>query len=109
MSEYAKAIAEERKRLKALYRDLFDQTVELFFRHDPIHINFEDNSDEYEPEARTVLPQLHDCKSPEDVRRIVHHEFVRWFDADIAGKEDKYSRIAEELWVLWQKFVARNE
>lgn len=109
MSDYAKAIAEERKRIKATYGALFDQTVELLFRHDPIHINFETNSDEYESEARTILPHLQSCKSPHDVRRVVHAEFVKWFEADIAGVESSYSEIAEELWRLWQNFLGQSD
>ena len=43
-------IIAERKRLKAEYRELFDEVSKLLFQHDPIGINFEDNTDEYEPE-----------------------------------------------------------
>ena len=46
-------------------------------RHDPVGINFESNTDEYEPEVGTILPQLRSCKSADDVRRMVDREFVR--------------------------------
>jgi hypothetical protein len=36
-------------------------TSELLFRHDPVGINFEVNTDEYEPKAGTILPRLHAC------------------------------------------------
>ena len=39
--------------------------------------NFEDNSDEYEPEARTILPRLRSCHSADDVLQVVYAEFVR--------------------------------
>ena len=54
-------IESENKRLKAKYGSLFDSITALLFRHDPIGINFEDNTDEYEPEARTILPRLKAC------------------------------------------------
>ena len=64
-------ILEERRQLKAKYRDLFDSTAELLFRHDPVGINFEVNPDEYQAEAGSILPRLHGCQSAEDVCRVV--------------------------------------
>ena len=92
---------EERRRMKAQYGTLFDKVAALLFRHDPANIKFEVNSDEYETEARTILPRLRTCKSSQDVRRVVHEEFVRWFDEATAGPEECYSEIATEIWALW--------
>ena len=96
-------ILNERKRLKAQYGHLLDSVAALLFRHDPAGINFDDNTDEYEPETRTILPRLRTCHSADDVRRVVHEEFVRWFDADIAASQEHYTQIAFEIWELWQK------
>jgi hypothetical protein len=57
----------ETRRLKAEYGDLFDSMADILFRHDPIGLNFEDNLDEYDSEARTILPRLKDCHSAQDV------------------------------------------
>lgn len=78
-------ILDERRRLKAEYGKLFDAISALLFRADPIGINFDENLDEYDPETGTILPRLKTCKSADDVLRVVHEEFVRWFDADNAG------------------------
>jgi hypothetical protein len=94
-------ILEERRQLKAAYADLFDAITEILFRHDPIGINFEVNTDEYEAEARTILPRLRTCKSPADVTAVVHEEFSRWFSPEIAGSNESYSEIAAEIWYLW--------
>jgi hypothetical protein len=88
------------------YGELFDSTAALLLRHDPIGINFDDNADEYEPEAGTILPRLRGCRSANDVRRVVHEEFVRCFEAGTAGEEERYSAIASEIWPLWQKSQA---
>lgn len=96
---------EKRTRWTTEYQELFDATSALFFRHDPIGIAF-GPSDEYEPEAGTILPRLHSCCSEADVCRIVHEEFMRWFGADIAGSPECYRQIAVELWTLWRKFAA---
>ena len=97
-------ILEERRQLRKRYGELFDLTAALLFRHDPIGINFENNSSEYEPEAGTILPRLRGCQSVEDARRVIHQEFVRWFEADNAGPEEHYSTIASEIWQLWERF-----
>lgn len=96
-------IQAETARLKDEYGDLFDAVAEILFRHDPVGINFEDNLDEYYPEAETILPLLKTCHSIEDVMAAVHREFQRWFDPSLAGSKDRYRKIAEEIWGLWQK------
>ena len=93
----------ETRRLRAEYGPLFDEVAAILFRHDPIGINFEDNTDEYEPETRTILPRLKTCHSAEDVLTVVHEEFQRWFEPDTAGARDKYSAIANDVWALWRK------
>lgn len=94
-------IVGETRRLKAEYLDLFDAVAEILFRHDPVGINFEGNTDEYYPEARTILPRLKYCRSSEDVMTAVHDEFQRWFDPDIAGPRENYGKIANEVWAVW--------
>ena len=44
---------EERKRLSSSYKQLLNEVSAILFRHDPIGINFEYNTDEYDPEAGT--------------------------------------------------------
>jgi hypothetical protein len=46
---------------------------------------------------------LKTCHSSQDVMTIVHLEFQRWFDPDLAGPEVRYQEIAEEIWALWWK------
>ena len=98
-------IVEERRRLRAEYGELFNATAALLFRHDPAGINFDENTNEYEPEAGTILPRLHNCHTVDDVARVVHEEFVRWFGAGIAGQPATYSKIGADIWSVWQ---ARN-
>lgn len=103
MAKTREQIHEERRRLKAEYGSLFDSVAALLFRHDPMRITFDDlNTYEYEPEAGTILPRLRECKSANDVVRVVHEEFARWFGPD-AGTESAYTEIAAEIWELVQK------
>ena len=102
-------ILQERRRLRAEYGQLFDSVAALLFRHDPIGIAFEnENTDEYEPETGTILPRLRGCESVSDARRVIHEEFVRWFDVGNAGPEERYSEIASEIWQMWQPFRGRG-
>ncbi len=94
-------IQQERLQLRAEYGKLFDVVASMLFQHDPLGINFESNTDEYEPEAGTILPRLKTCHSVLEVRKMVHEEFIRWFDPEIAGAESKYDAIAQELWDMW--------
>jgi hypothetical protein len=102
-------ILEERRRLKAEYGELYNSVAELLFFHDPVGINFETNEDEYETEASTILPRLRSCQSSEDILRVVHEEFVRWFDAGTAGPRERYSEVAAEIWKLVQRFRCDSE
>jgi hypothetical protein len=106
MTRSKEAILEERRHLKEEYREVYDNVVSLLFRHDPIGIKFETNTDEYEPEAGTILPRLRSCLSESDALRIIHEEFVHWFGAETAGPQERYVQISTEIWQLWRKFNA---
>ena len=103
MEKTREEILLERQRLRQRYDKLFEATVALLFRHDPVGVVFESNRDEYAPEAGTILPRLHACKSREDVLPIVYEEFLHWF-GDAAGPRERYVPIASGLWELWQAY-----
>jgi hypothetical protein len=80
---------------------LFAAVSAAMFRHDPIGINFNTNTDEYEAEAGTVIPRLRGCSSPGDVATVLHEEFSKWFGSDTAGPKTRYTALADEIWTLW--------
>lgn len=100
---------EERKRLSSSYKQLLNEVSAILFRHDPIGINFEDNIDEYDPEAGTILPRLRSGLSAEETTAIVHGEFVRWFERETAGSRERYSAIAAEILTAYQKWSQSTE
>ena len=65
------------KRRKREYVALFVSISEALFKADPIGINFDTNTDEYEPEAGTIIPHLRSATSEADVQSIVYEEFCR--------------------------------
>jgi hypothetical protein len=87
----------DRKKLKQKYGFAYQRLSEILFVEGLAGINFEINTDEYEPEAGTILPRLHNCKSADDVNRVVREEFLRWFDGT-AAFPDRYQKLSERIW-----------
>jgi hypothetical protein len=85
------------------YKNLHSGLTALLYRHDPLGLAAAGApKDEYEPEVSTIIPRLKDANSAEDVRRIVHEEFLHWFDGEeTAGPESAYSRIAQDIWTTF--------
>ncbi|MRX11172.1 hypothetical protein GJ697_25435 [Pseudoduganella sp. FT25W] len=95
--------AEKRKAVQLEYPELFDALSSLLFKTDPMSINFETNTDEYEPEVGTIIPRLKLAQSETDVQQIVHEEFCRWFTSQAAGSTEKYRGIAAQIWAEWRR------
>ena len=111
LEEEQKKLRRERRRLKAEYGELYGRALDILFRHDPIGITVkmhEKNYDEYSPEVSSILPRLQEAQSVEDVTRITHEEFVRWFDARIAGAEEDYCAVGQDIWEAWQSHRDRS-
>jgi hypothetical protein len=89
------------KEARRTYGALFDAVSAVLFRHDPIGINFDTNTDEYDPEARTILPRLASCQSESDVLPVLLEEFRRWVGDDIREDKVSYVPIAADIWRLW--------
>jgi len=103
MTTERERIRANRRAIRREYGDLYDRVLQILFEIDPIGINFSHNTDEYEPEVETILPRLRSCTSARDVQQVVHEEFCRWFDADLAGAPDRYGEIAAKIWTEVQK------
>ena len=78
----------------------FAAVSKAMFERDPIGINFIDNTDEYDPEAGTVIPRLGACRSTEDIAQVLLEEFQSWFGTETAGDLPTYRALAADLWLL---------
>ncbi len=94
----AEDVRARREALRRWYRGWFERVTAILFEEDPIGLDLEVNTDEYEAEAETILPRLEACADVHAVRAVVHEEFVRWFDSITAGPPERYERIAARLW-----------
>ena len=98
----------KRRLLKLRYGRLYSGLRSILLRHDPINLMFDGTpKDEYDPEVSTILPRLRHAGSVSDVRRLVHEEFVHWFDMPTAGPESAYEAIATDIWALLQGTAKR--
>lgn len=89
-----------KERQSADYLELHAQISAILFRYDPVGINFESNTDEYEPEAQTILARLNEANDSVDVRRIADEEFNPWFSGTPHNVES-LDAAADEIWTLW--------
>src|SRR4051812_45009301 len=100
----AKRARTQRAQVKRVYGALFDEVSALLFKADPIGINFADNTDEYDPEAGTIIPRLRECADADQVCTVVFEEFVRWFSLEDAGTPERYREVASNIWQAWRRF-----
>jgi len=98
----------ERAKVREEFGSLYARTSAILFELDPVGINLGGNTDEYEPEVGTILPRLRACSNEGEARRAIHEDFVRWFDARIAGPEESYTEVAARIWAEWRKSVDRG-
>ena len=89
--------------IKAEYGELFALVSEALFRADPAHINYENNTDEYDPEAAAIIPRLRSARSEGDVQAILRDELLRTlWGAPVSV--DVLSSLAAEVWSRWRGF-----
>lgn len=96
---------ERNKELSKAFEDLRASVTRLLIDADPVNlIAIGAPKDEYDPEVGTILPRLKEATSPEDVTKIIHEEFTKWFGED-AGPIEAYADVAEQIWNVYRDFV----
>jgi hypothetical protein len=90
-------IVREREALKAQFGPAYESLLRVLFEEDAEGLNFGDNTDEYDPEVRTILPRLANCSSVDDVQDVVSEEFRRWFGPAPVERRAAYRRLAERI------------
>ena len=80
--------------------DLVARIEVILYAADPIRIAAGVNRDEYRPEAQAIVARLPSARSVDEVELIVHQEFVRLFDRELAGPRERYRGVAATIWRL---------
>jgi hypothetical protein len=85
--------------------ELFDAVSKILFEQDIVAITCcgeDDNTDEYDLEAGTILINLPECESKEQARDLIFNVFVQWFGMYVATEHiDRYDKVATLIWELW--------
>lgn len=84
-------------------RGLVNEVSKILFAADPIGINFDTNTDEYDSEAETIVIALGDANGPAEVQALTHETFAQWFGPHLAGPVERYAGVATDIWDLWQR------
>lgn len=99
-------IERERSALRARFGVDYSALEAILFEVDPMGINFKTNTDEYDPEVRTILPRLSQCATAIDVQTVLHQEFCAWFGTDTAGPPERYLAAATRVFVELQHLMS---
>lgn len=90
-------IDELRKKYKG--DDRLRRLTALFFKIDPIGINFETNADEYDLEATLLMPSLDTTTSVDALTCKIRDVFEWAFGRDLS-RPGSFRRCAEEIFLL---------
>jgi len=95
-----------RKRIRAQYRVLYNQLVEILLEHDPLGVHA-GHGEKFVPEATTILAGLRDARVAEDVEQILLQELWRWYGRRHLTNQDQH-RTADgtiAICVAWNHFL----
>lgn len=92
------------EKIKMKYGDTYKKVVNILLKHDPAGVFYgeHENTDEYNPEVSRILLGLENCHSEADALMLVRKTFVEMFGDSVAGGQEKYLPIAEEIWRVWK-------
>lgn len=78
---------------------LEERIREIVNRYDPIKlIKGGAPDDEYAPEVKMIAEAFNETKSESALKNRVYSIFVEMFGRDVAGKKNRYRRLAQEIW-----------
>lgn len=76
-----------------------DKLMELLFVEDPMGLSKYEQRDEYDLEARMILPKIAQLKGVADIQRAVYDTFKLTFAPLAVGDLDHYYHTAVAIWV----------
>ena len=101
-------MAPDHNALKLRFGALFDEVSAALFAADPVGINSGGNTDEYDPQASTIIPRLSEAHSADNVQVILFEDFIRWFGKESAGDIGRYEEVSEIIWEAWLRFAPKS-
>lgn len=94
---------EERKQRVVGHEEIVGRVSALLFAADPVGINFDDNTDEYDLEAEMIVIRLLDGVLQSDLQAAVYETFVRCFgpEVEVVGPASRYQEVSDKIWDAW--------
>jgi hypothetical protein len=89
------------------YGVLFSSVSKILFEYDPVGINFENNTDEYDPEAHDIIGMIQN-KNNITTTAICKKVFSKWFSPALARGFSGYGAMAKEIDNKWEQFKKKN-
>lgn len=91
--------------VKQSQAEIFYSVREIINKHDPARlIVIGAPEDEYDPEVKTIVYQLKNDQTIDQIQDMVYQEFIRWFNEKaIYGERESYLKIAIEIHQLLGK------
>ncbi len=85
------------KQLGDEYVAAFSRLSSVLFAEDPAGVNYDDNTDEYDPEALMIVVRLHYCSGPKDVVRVIKEVVSAQWDGP-PRPFFRYGKLARRIW-----------
>ena len=87
------------KEVKQSHADIFFSVREIISKHDPIGLMaIGAPEDEYDPEVKTIVYQIKNVHTLEQIQDLLHQEFMRWLnEKSIVGERESYLEMAKDL------------
>lgn len=85
--------------VKQSQADIFFSVREIINKYDPARlIVIGAPEDEYDPEVKTIVYQLKNDQTIDQIQDLVYQEFIRWFnEKTIYGERESYLKMAIEI------------
>lgn len=107
--EWARLGRERQERVRKEYGTFFTEIARILYEHDFLGLATAGcPEDEYELEAGTIIPRLHETNTRDELARIIKEKFTRWYSLKSLGPDEWFAEVAQDIWATWQHIPRSN-
>jgi len=94
-------------------KETFNEAVsEILYQHDPLTlVKFGVPDDEYTSESKDIILQLQYVTNVRSLKWSIYNIFLKYYSKESIApyRDERYQRIAEKIWDLWQKVIEEEK
>ena len=90
---------------RGAYADLLDEVSATLFLHDPLALNLDEHTGEYDELAARLLVRLRTVNNRWDTAGVIHAACTDLAGAARAGRAERYRDLAGDVWEVWARYV----